>query len=94
MTSAFVPFSNGGYPVVPYAVKRILTRDGKVVYERNGSGFPQAITEVDLGSMNRMMRAVVTNGTGNARSFPGRRDWRQDRHQSGLPRCLVRWLHQ
>ena len=30
MTSAFVPFANGGYPVVPYAVKRILTRDGKV----------------------------------------------------------------
>ena len=71
MTSAFVPFSNGGYPVMPYVVKRILTRDGKVIYERNGSGFPQAITAVDLGAMNRMLRAVVTNGTGTRAAFPG-----------------------
>jgi penicillin-binding protein 1A len=71
MTSAFVPFSNGGYPVVPFTVKRILTRDGKVVYERNGSGFPQAITDADLGSMNRMMRTVVTDGTGTRAAFPG-----------------------
>ena len=71
MTSAFVPFSNGGFPVVPYAVQRILTRDGRVIYERNGSGFPQAITDKDLGSMNRMMRAVVTKGTGTRAAFPG-----------------------
>ena len=71
MTSAFVPFSNGGYPVVPYVVTRILTRDGKVVYERNGSGFPQAIASTDLGSMNRMMKAVVTDGTGNRAAFDG-----------------------
>ena len=71
ITQAFVPFSNGGYPVVPYAVKRILTRDGKVVYERKGSGFPQAVTDTDLAAMNRMMRAVVTDGTGNRAAFPG-----------------------
>ena len=71
MTSAFVPFSNGGFPVVPYAVQRILTRDGRVIYERNGSGFPQAITDKDLGSMNRMMRAVVKKGTGTRAAFPG-----------------------
>jgi penicillin-binding protein 1A len=52
-------------------VTRILTRDGKVVYERNGSGFPQAVTDVDLGAMNRMLRAVVTNGTGTRAAFPG-----------------------
>ncbi len=71
MTSAFVPFANGGHPVVPYSVKRILTRDGVVVYERNGSGFPQAVTSHDLGAMNQMMRAVVTEGTGTRAGFPG-----------------------
>jgi penicillin-binding protein 1A len=71
MTSAFVPFSNGGYPVVPYSVKRILTRDGVVVYERNGSGFPQAVTSYDLGAMNQMMAAVITKGTGDRAAFPG-----------------------
>ena len=71
MTSAFAPFANGGYPVMPYAVTRILTRDGKVVYQRNGSGYPQAVTGFDLGAMNRMLQAVVTDGTGTRAAFPG-----------------------
>ena len=70
LTSAFVPFSNGGYPVAPFAVTRILTRDGKVVYERNGPGFPKAVTDQDLYGMNRMLRLVVTDGTGNRAGFP------------------------
>jgi penicillin-binding protein 1A len=71
MTSAFVPFANGGYPVTPYAVTRIKTRAGKVIYERKGSGFPQAVTDPELAAMNRMMRAVVTEGTGTRAAFPG-----------------------
>ncbi len=70
LTSAFVPFSNGGYPVSPYVVTRVRTRDGTVVYERNGSGFPKAISDHDLYNMNRMMRLVVTDGTGNRAAFP------------------------
>ena len=71
LTSAFVPFSNGGYPVSPFAVTRVLTRDGRVVYERNGSGFPKSITDNDLYGMNRMMRLVVTDGTATRAAFPG-----------------------
>lgn len=71
LTTAFVPFSNGGYPVAPYAVTRVLTRDGRVVYERNGSGFPRAVGERELHGMNRMLRLVVTGGTGNRAAFPG-----------------------
>jgi penicillin-binding protein 1A len=70
LTSAFVPFSNGGYPVTPFVVTRILTRDGRVIYERNGSGFPRAIADHDLYGMNRMMRLVVTDGTGSRAAFP------------------------
>jgi len=71
LTSAFTPFSNGGYPVTAYAVTRIKTRDGTVIYERNGSGFPKAINDNDLYGMNRMMRLVVTDGTGTRAAFPG-----------------------
>lgn len=71
LTSAFVPFSNGGYPVTAYAVTRIKTRDGRVVYERNGSGFPKAMSDNDLYGMNRMMRLVITDGTGTRAGFPG-----------------------
>jgi penicillin-binding protein 1A len=41
MTSAFVPFSNGGYPVVPYSVKRILTRDGTSSTRETAAAFPR-----------------------------------------------------
>ena len=63
LTSAFTPFANGGYAIVPYSVRRIVTRDGQVIYERGGDGLGQAIANRDLGSMNSMMRAVVTEGT-------------------------------
>ncbi|WP_421692961.1 transglycosylase domain-containing protein [Aestuariivirga sp.] len=71
LTSAFVPFSNGGYPVSAYAVTRIRTRDGRTIYERNGSGFPKSVNDNELYGMNRMMRLVVTDGTGTRAAFPG-----------------------
>lgn len=71
LTSSFAPFSNGGYPVSPYVVTRIKTRDGRIVYERNGTGFARAIGDRQLGDMNRMMRLVITQGTGNRAGFPG-----------------------
>ncbi len=71
LTAAFVPFSNGGVPVVPYGVTRISTRDGRVLYERSGAGFPPAISSHDLGAMNRMLQAVVSWGTGKKAAFPG-----------------------
>jgi len=71
LTSAFVPFSNGGFPVMPYVVTRISTRDGRVLYERKGSGMGQAISPYDLGMMNDLMRAVVTEGTAKKAAFGG-----------------------
>ncbi len=71
LAGAFTPFANGGFPVAPYAVKRISARDGRVLYERSGTGFAQAITGYDLGALNRMMRAVVTYGTGKSAGFGG-----------------------
>ncbi len=72
ITAAYVPFANGGKAVVPYIVTRITSRDGKVLYERHGSGLGQVIEWRDLGMMNDMMRAVVNEGTGRAARIPGR----------------------
>jgi penicillin-binding protein 1A len=69
LTSAYVPFANGGTPIVPYAIRRITTRDGQVLYERKGEGFVPAIASYDLGAMNDMLRAVVTEGTGKRAQF-------------------------
>jgi penicillin-binding protein 1A len=63
LTSAFVPFSNGGTLIEPFVVKRISTRDGEVLYERVGSGFGKVIGNRELGMMNQMFRAVVRDGT-------------------------------
>ncbi|MCB1379423.1 MAG: PBP1A family penicillin-binding protein [Alphaproteobacteria bacterium] len=71
LTSAFVPFANSGYPVIPHVVTRISTRDGKVLYRRSGEGFTKAITDFDLGALNQMMRAVVTSGTAKRAQFGG-----------------------
>lgn len=64
LTGAFVPFANGGTTVIPHVVTRITSRDGKVLYQRQGSGLGASISEYDLGAINEMMRAVVQNGTG------------------------------
>ncbi|MFL5258991.1 MAG: transglycosylase domain-containing protein, partial [Hyphomicrobiales bacterium] len=69
LTAAFTPFANGGAPVQPFIVTRISTRDGEVLYERHAEGLGQAVSTYDLGAMNKMMRAVVTDGTGRDAQF-------------------------
>jgi len=63
LTGAFVPFANGGTTIIPHVVTRITTRDGKVLFQRQGSGLGTSISEYDIGALNEMMRAVVTSGT-------------------------------
>ena len=69
MTAAFVPFANGGDAVTPYVVKRITTRDGKVLYQRSGNGLGQVVSPAMLGEMNTLFRAVVREGTGIKAQF-------------------------
>jgi penicillin-binding protein 1A len=69
LTSAFVPFANGGMAVQPYVVKRITTRDGKVLYEHGGDGLGQVVEQRSLGEMNQLFRAVVRYGTGTKAQF-------------------------
>ncbi|CAN5289331.1 transglycosylase domain-containing protein [soil metagenome] len=71
MTAAFVPFSNGGRGVIPYAIKRITTARGKVLYQRSGSGPGQVIDPAYVAMMNTMMTATLTSGTGRAAQLPG-----------------------
>ena len=71
MATGFTPFGNGGQSVEPYIVKRVLTRDGKVVYERLGDGLAQVVDDTALGEMNAMMREVVSSGTATRAKFTG-----------------------
>jgi penicillin-binding protein 1A len=71
MATAFTPFGNGGQSVEPYIVKRVLTRDGDVVYERLSDGLAQVIDDNILGEMNAMMREVINSGTAKRAKFTG-----------------------
>ena len=56
LASAHVPFSNGGFAVIPHVVSRITTRDGKVLYQRHGGGPGKVVGFYELGAMNTMLR--------------------------------------
>jgi penicillin-binding protein 1A len=71
MTSAFAPFANGGTAVTPFVVTRVITRDGKIIYERQGEGLGIVVDGWSLGAMNSMLREVVQTGTGRRAQIEG-----------------------
>ena len=71
LTAAYVPFSNGGRGIIPYAIKRITTAKGKVLYERSGTGPGQVVDPTYVGMMNSMLAETVIDGTGTKARLPG-----------------------
>ncbi|WP_407048993.1 PBP1A family penicillin-binding protein [Methyloraptor flagellatus] len=71
ITGAYVPFSNGGYGVVPHVIERIRSADGKVLYERKGSGPGRVLDPVPLAEMNVMLQETLISGTGKKAALPG-----------------------
>ncbi len=64
LTSAYAPFANGGYGVVPNVITRITTTDGEVLYEESPSGPGRILTDEQVGMMNDMLQTGVQAGTG------------------------------
>jgi penicillin-binding protein 1A len=69
MTTAYSAFANGGQRVYPYGIERIRA-GGRVLFSHHADAQPQVITNPSLGEMDRMMRAVVTSGTGVGAAIP------------------------
>lgn len=72
ITSAYVPFANGGFGVIPYVIDSIVTKDGKVLFRRQGGGPGRVIDPRAVGVMNSMLQGVVQYGTGAKAAIPGR----------------------
>ncbi|TYC54070.1 penicillin-binding protein [Rhodobacterales bacterium] len=73
IASAYVPFSNGGYGVLPHIIRQIRTVDGKTLYSRSGDGRGRVIDRSMVGNMNVMMAETLLSGTGRkARLDSGR----------------------
>jgi penicillin-binding protein 1A len=65
-TAAYAHFANHGMAVKPYAILEITNSRGDVIYSREKDEPPpkQVLEKRVVENMNRMMHAVVTEGTG------------------------------
>ena len=71
MTTAYAVFANQGRGVWPYAISRISTRDGTVLYERSGSGPGRVASGSAVADMLDVMASVVDWGTGKKAKLEG-----------------------
>ncbi|NWH09095.1 MAG: PBP1A family penicillin-binding protein [Alphaproteobacteria bacterium] len=68
LVAAYTPFANGGQSVSPYAIIRIKTASGRVLYERKGGSLGEVVAPARVAQMNMMMADTLIDGTGrNAR---------------------------
>ena len=72
LTAGYAAFANGGTGVIPYAIVRIRTVSGKVLYQRRGSGLGRVMSPENNADMTEMLRGTVIEGTGRAAALEGR----------------------
>lgn len=63
ITTAYVPFMNGGYGVTPHIIKEVVTADGAVLHEAPRRRH-RAVDPSYVYDMNDMLGAVISGGTG------------------------------
>ena len=66
MTRAFGVFANGGYKVEPYAIERVESSRGTVLYEAKKARTSKVLNINTAATMTTIMKTVITNGTGRA----------------------------
>ena len=68
-TRAYGAFANGGFVVQPYAIERVETSRGKVIYSAPKTKISHQLSMNTAAEMTAMMKSVMTNGTGRAASI-------------------------
>ena len=71
LTSAYAPFSNGGYGVIANVITRISTAEGKVLYEAIPANPGLVVDPFVVSEMNDMLQAAVEVGTGKRAQLNG-----------------------
>ncbi|MCI1273108.1 MAG: PBP1A family penicillin-binding protein [Clostridiaceae bacterium] len=66
ITRAYGAFANGGYVVQPYAIERIETSRGKVVYQAPKTKVSHELSMNTASEMTAMLKTVILHGTGRA----------------------------
>jgi penicillin-binding protein 1A len=70
LTSAYVPFANGGIAVTPYVIVEITTANGKLLYRHIPSTNGSVIAPDYVAMMNRMMTETLISGTARRADLP------------------------
>ncbi len=70
LTGAYTVFANGGYPVEPFAIRRVRTNTGRVLYARLGAPTTPIVAVEHVGAMNDMLNAALVVGTGRRAGLP------------------------
>lgn len=68
LTGAFAVMANGGMGVIPYGINEVRTREGRVIYRRQGGGPGRVIDPGVHADMQSLLASVVQTpiGTGHA----------------------------
>ena len=66
MTAAYAAIANNGAAVRPYAITRIATASGRVLYEREAATPSVLVTPSVAANMTKLLQAAVETGTGRA----------------------------
>ena len=71
MAAAFGAFANEGIYTKPRTITQILANDNKTVVADNPSSSNVAMKKTTAYLMNKLLRSVITGGTGGSASFEG-----------------------
>ena len=66
LTAAYAIVANQGYGVWPHGVSEIRSGDGRVLYRRSGGGPGRLVEPPHVATMNDLLRAAISWGTGKA----------------------------
>ncbi|WP_237345739.1 transglycosylase domain-containing protein [Xanthobacter agilis] len=71
LASAYVPFANGGIGIIPYVIDTVKDADGKVLFQRAGSGPGRVMDPAYAAEMNQMLTQTLVIGTARRADLPG-----------------------
>ena len=69
MTIAYGAFANGGFKVKPYAIERVETSRGKVIYQAPKTRVMKVLNLNTAAVVTAMLKTVIANGTGRSASI-------------------------
>jgi penicillin-binding protein 1A len=70
LTGAYDVLANGGRAVEPHVLRRVLTRSGRVLYERPARAPKAVVALAQVGAMSEMLNTALVAGTGRRAALP------------------------